>query len=143
ADVAIDGERVVGRQVLRPVDRADGVVQLVRGADLRLEQRPQHPHGGAEPEVRPVDERRVAAEADPAAARLDVGRPQRRQLSGEQRLQPAGAGGEVPGYHFSSSIRVTNPTTTDSSVSLISFSISQTPRPPVTRMRTTFAWRTD
>ena len=69
ADVAIDGERVVGRQV-RATSRARCTASYSSSgeATVGFEDRLQDADGGAQPEVGPVEQGPVAGEVDAAAA---------------------------------------------------------------------------
>jgi len=60
-----------------------------------FEDRPQDAHGGAQPEVRLVQQGAVAGEVDAAAAGAHVGSAQGAQLVRQHRLDAAAAGGEV------------------------------------------------
>ena len=80
ADVAIDGQRVLGREVLRPVDRAHGVVKLIGRGDGRFQDGLQDANSGAQPEIGLVEQGSVALEMNAAAARCHLGGVQGPQL---------------------------------------------------------------
>ena len=65
AHVAIDGQRVLRRQVARPVDRPHGVVEIVRRSDGGFEDGPEHADRRAQPEIRLVEQGLVAGKWTP------------------------------------------------------------------------------
>ena len=76
-DVAIDGQGVIRRHQLGPVQRANRVVEIVRRSHFRFENGAQHPHRGPEPEARPVEHFHRPGKGDPAAALDDFTGAQR------------------------------------------------------------------
>ena len=88
------GQRLVGRDPVRPVERGRGVVHVVGVAHLGGEQLLLHADRGAQPQVGRVREPPVAAERDPAAPHLDVPRAEGEDLPLERGLQALAAGGE-------------------------------------------------
>src|SRR5205085_1879167 len=94
ADVAIDGNRVLGRQVLRPIDLAHGLVEFVRRSHLHFEDGPQHADGGTQPEVGQVKNGPVAVEVDAAAAGCDFGGTERAEFVRQYGFDPTATGGE-------------------------------------------------
>ena len=61
----------------------------------KLSQAQQHPRRGAQPQVRPVQHRRIAGKLDSAGDSDDLrGAGERLHLSGQHRLQPRGRDGE-------------------------------------------------
>src|SRR5262245_10065273 len=94
-NVAVHGQRVIDCQEAVPVDRLDSLVQFLGGGGVCFQDRIQDPDGSAQPEVGPVKNYRVACEMDAAAASFDATGSQAGQLLGQNRLDAAGAGGEI------------------------------------------------
>ena len=105
ADVAIDRERVLGRQELVPVDGPHRVVEFVGRMDLGFQHGPQYANGGAKPQARAIEQSMIALEAHPTAPRLDRLRTEGGQFASQDRLQPARTGGEVGGHQNPTRVR--------------------------------------
>ena len=94
AHVAIDGERVIERHVLRPVDRLHGRIEIVGRMDGHFEDGPKDADRGAQPEVGAVESREIAVKAHAAAARFDIDGVELAQLVREDVFESAGTGCE-------------------------------------------------
>ena len=71
ADVAIHGQSVLGRQVLRPIHGLHGLIKFLRRRDRRVQDRTKNANGGPQPQVGLVEKRFVSREANAATARLN------------------------------------------------------------------------
>src|SRR5207247_8440984 len=100
ADVGIDRQRVLRRQVARPVDGADRVVQFVRRGDGKLGDGTQHADGRAQPEIGLIERVLAADKVNAAAAGFDLYGADGAQLIGEDGFQTTGTGGEELGHSF-------------------------------------------
>ena len=92
--VGVDGERVVGAELLGPADGAHAVVErlLIGGVDGR--QRQEDAAGHARPQAGAIGDLERARERDAGARDGDVASAERTQLVGDERLERLGAGGE-------------------------------------------------
>ena len=95
ADVAVHRQRVLGREVLGPVDGLHGFVQFFRRGDRDVKDGLQNADGGAQPEVGLVKDGPLPGKGNTAAARVDVDRPEPAQFVRQDCFQPAGTGREV------------------------------------------------
>ena len=83
---AADGELAVGRDPLVPRQGPGAIEELAEIRGLEAVQPQQHAVGGAEPQVRPADGRRLAVKQDPA--RLDESSARSRVLRARARRPP-------------------------------------------------------